>query len=84
MVNRPIKNAKQDFPAEARDMELNHWTERHVYYTLTGVSWDLESIRRLARLWLDKGNDCAKPESIANLIPTTSPQAPNAPARNLR
>ena len=84
MVNRPIKNAKQDFPAEARDMELNQWTERHVYYTLTGVSWDLESIRRLARLWLDKGNDCARPESIANLIPTTSPQAPNAPARNLR
>lgn len=76
VVNRPIKNAKQDFPVEARDMELNRWTERHVYYTLTGVGRNLDSIRRLARQWLDKGTDCAKPDSIADLNwPSRQPTA---------
>jgi hypothetical protein len=48
-------------------MELKRWSERHVYYTLTGVSQDLESIRHLAKEWLDKGADCAKAESIESL-----------------
>jgi hypothetical protein len=34
---------------------------------LAGVAKDLESIRRLARQWLDKGPACARPESIADL-----------------
>ncbi len=67
IVNKPIEDAKRDFPIEARDMELNRWTERHVYYTLMGVGHDLESIRKLARRWLNKGVDCARPASIANL-----------------
>ncbi len=67
IVNKPIEDAKRDFPIEARDMELNRWTERHVYYTLMGVSDDLESVRRLARKWLDKGVGCARPTSIAEL-----------------
>jgi len=67
IVNKPIENAHEDFPVEARDMELNRWTERHVYYTLTGVRPDLDSIRRLARQWLDKGDACARPESVADL-----------------
>jgi len=67
IIGKPIKNSKTDFkPAEA-DMELNRWSEKHVYYTLTGVSNDLEAIRRLARRWLDHGDQCARPESIANL-----------------
>jgi hypothetical protein len=67
IVNKPLKDAKRDFPIETHDMELNRWSERHVYYTLTGVGQDLEGIRRLAKQWLDKGADCAKPESIASL-----------------
>jgi hypothetical protein len=42
------------------------WTE-HIYYTMTGVGSDLESIRRLGRQWLDKGQVCARPQSVANL-----------------
>jgi hypothetical protein len=68
IVNRPLVNAKEDYPREVRDMELNHWSERHVYYTLTGVARGLESIRHLAKQWLDKGAECAKPESIASLF----------------
>ncbi len=67
IVNKPIEDAKRDFPVEARDMELNRWTERHVYYTLMGVGKDLESIRKLARRWLDKGRECARPGSVADL-----------------
>ena len=67
IVNTPIHDVKRDFPPEVDDMELDRWSERHVYYTLMGVGQDLESIRRLARRWLDKGADCAKPESIASL-----------------
>ncbi len=67
IVNRPIRNAKQDFPKESHDMDLNRWSEHHVFYTLTGLSHNVESIRRLARQWLDKGAGCAKPGSIANL-----------------
>jgi len=68
IVNKPLKNAKEDYPVEAADMELDRWSERHIYYTLTGVGKDLESIRRLARRWLDRRNECANPESIADLL----------------
>jgi hypothetical protein len=67
IINKPLENPKEDFPVAVRDMELNQWSERHVYYTLTGVAGDLDSVRHLARQWLDKGNDCARPESIADL-----------------
>jgi hypothetical protein len=68
LVDKPLRNAKADYPAAARNMELNRWSERHVFYTLTGVAQDLESIRRLGRQWLDKGNQCARAESISTLI----------------
>ncbi|MCL5005537.1 MAG: hypothetical protein M1404_03300 [Acidobacteria bacterium] len=67
IVDEPLKDVKHDYAIEARDMKLNRWSERHVYYTLTGMSHDLESIRNLARTWLDQGNDCAKPKSVAIL-----------------
>lgn len=75
IVNKPMKNVagfdfadpKSDFHRETYDMDLNRWSERHVYYTLTGVGRDMESIRKLARLWLGQGRRCATPESIANL-----------------
>jgi hypothetical protein len=75
IVNKPLRHVAQmkvndpasDYYREAHDMDLNRWSERHVYYTLTGVARDMESIRKLARNWLDQGQACAKPESIEGL-----------------
>ena len=68
MVNHPLKDGSKDYAREANDMELNKWSERHVYYTLTGMGRDMESIRRLARRWLEKGHTCATSESIEGLV----------------
>jgi hypothetical protein len=68
IIDQPIINAKVDFPKAVTNMELNHWTERHVFYTLTGVAHDVASVRSIARRWLDKGSRCANPTSIADLI----------------
>jgi hypothetical protein len=67
IVNHPLKDGPRDYEREADDMDLNRWSERHVYYTLTGVAQDMQSIRKLARGWLEQGQACARPESIANL-----------------
>ena len=67
ILKNPIVDVARDYPIRARDMDHNRWTERHVYYTLTGVANNLESIRSLARQWLDKGKACARPDSIADL-----------------
>jgi hypothetical protein len=67
IIDKPLKNWKVDYFVETRNMELNRWSEKHVYYTLTGTGSDLESIRRLGRQWLDKGAACAGAESIASL-----------------
>jgi hypothetical protein len=67
-VNHPLKDGPKDYAREANDMELNRWSERHVYYTLTGMGRDMESIRRLARRWLEKGHTCATPEGIEGLV----------------
>jgi hypothetical protein len=68
IVDQPIENVEVDFAKATKNMELNRWTERHVYYTLTGVSRDEDSVRKLARRWLDRGSDCANPASIADLV----------------
>lgn len=67
-VAPPLRTAA-DYPARSRDMNLNRWSERHVYYALHGVGRDFESIRRIARQWLSKRSMCARPESIADLTP---------------
>ncbi len=67
IINKPIKDAGKDKTPAYHDMELNRWSEKHVYYTLTGVAPDIESIRRTAKSWLDKAEQCARPESIENL-----------------
>jgi hypothetical protein len=67
IVNKPLKDGGADYAINASDMELNRWSERHVFYTLTGVAQDIASIRCLARTWLDMGKECARPESIAGL-----------------
>ena len=62
-----ITDCLKQYETACKDMEHNRWTERRVFYTLAGVGKDLTSIRRLARRWLDKGTDCARPSSIENL-----------------
>jgi len=68
ILNHPLKDARKEFESAARDMDLNRWSEKHVYYTLTGMAHDVEEIRRLAKRWMDKGDLCARPESVVNLI----------------
>ncbi|HWR15011.1 MAG TPA: hypothetical protein VN577_09290 [Terriglobales bacterium] len=68
IVDQPIIDAKLDFLKTLQNMDLNRWTERHVYYTLTGVARDDASVRKIARRWLDKGKECANPASVADLI----------------
>ena len=62
-----IKSFAQDYPVFCRDMELNRWTERRMFYVLLGAARDWEDIRRVGRAWLDKGAACTEPDSIAGL-----------------
>jgi hypothetical protein len=57
----------EDYFGYAKDRELNRWTARRVFYVLLGTARDWDDIRRIGRSWLDKGRQCARPESIANL-----------------
>ena len=57
----------KDYFGNAKDMDLNRWTSRGVYYVLLGTGRDWDDIRRIGRSWLDKGKDCASPEGIADL-----------------
>jgi hypothetical protein len=49
-------------------MDLNRWTERHVFYTLMGTARDTDSIRRITKRWLNKGSLCGNAASIADLL----------------
>ncbi|OHB84067.1 MAG: hypothetical protein A2V98_12095 [Planctomycetes bacterium RBG_16_64_12] len=62
-----IQSFGKDYPEFCKDMALNRWTERRVFYVLLGAAHDWDEIRRIGRQWLDKGVECAKPESIADL-----------------
>jgi len=64
---KPLKSFWRDYSEYCKDMEFNRWTERHVFYVLLGSASDWDSIRRIGRSWLDKGGDCARPESITSL-----------------
>jgi hypothetical protein len=68
IVDQPIIDAKADFPKAVLNMELNRWTERRVFYTLTGVARDEASVRSIAKRWLDKGTECANPASVSDLV----------------
>ena len=57
----------KDYFGDAKDMELNHWVANRVFYLLLGDAHDFDEVRRIGRTWLDKGQDCAKPASIADL-----------------
>jgi hypothetical protein len=62
-----IRSFAGDYPEFCKDMDLNRWTARRVYYVLLGSAKDWDEIRRIGRKWLDQGPACARPESIANL-----------------
>jgi len=54
-----IKDGEADYFREADDMELNRGSERRVFYRLTGVAPDVQSIRRVAKRCLDQEKACA-------------------------
>jgi hypothetical protein len=62
-----IKSFGADYPRLCQDMELNRWTARRVFYVLLGAARQWDDIRRIGRTWLDKGPQCARPDSIADL-----------------
>ncbi len=62
-----LKSFWKDYSACCKDMEFNCWTARHVFYVLLGSARGWDDIRRIGRSWLDKGKQCARPESIADL-----------------
>jgi hypothetical protein len=64
---KPLKSFWRDYSEYCKDMEVNRWTESHVFYVLLGSASDSDTIRRIGRNWLDQSGGCARPESIANL-----------------
>jgi hypothetical protein len=62
-----LKSFAKDYPEYCRDMNLNRWTAQRVFYVLLGTARDWDDVRRIGRNWLDKGKQCARPESIADL-----------------
>ena len=62
-----IKSFWKDYSEYCKDMQLNRWTERRVFYVLLGAAGSWDEIKLIGRTWLDKGSACAQPESIAGL-----------------
>jgi hypothetical protein len=62
-----IQSFWQDYSGYCNDMRLNRWTARRVFYVLLGGARQWDDVRRIGRSWLDKGQDCARPESVADL-----------------
>jgi hypothetical protein len=62
-----IKSFWIDYSEYCKDMQFNRWTARRVFYVLLGSARGWDDIRRIGRTWLDKGKQCAAPESIADL-----------------
>jgi hypothetical protein len=62
-----LKSFWKDYSEYCKDMQLNRWTEKQVFYVLLGSATNWDEIRRIGKDWLDKGTDCAQPESIAGI-----------------
>ena len=60
---RAWSNIRKDWS----DRKQERWVEQRVFYCLHGVQRDFQSIRQVTRHWLDKGTDCARPESVKDL-----------------
>jgi hypothetical protein len=61
---RAWPNIKKDWS----DKQQEKWVGGRVFYCLHGVEHDFDAIRQVSRRWLDKGADCARPESVKDLI----------------
>lgn len=57
----------KDYSEYCKDMDLNRWTASRVFCVLLGAAKDDDTVRRIGRAWLDKGKDCANPESLSGL-----------------
>ncbi len=62
-----IKSFWADYSTYCQDMELNRWTERRTFHVLLGTAGDWDEIRRIGRGWLDQGEACTRPDSVAGL-----------------
>ncbi len=62
-----LKSFWKDYSEYCKDMKFNRWTARRVFYVLLGSAANWDDIRRVGRNWLDKGKECARPKSIADL-----------------
>jgi hypothetical protein len=60
---RSWPNIKKDWFTKQQE----RWVDERVFYCLHGVEHDFETIRKGSRRWLDKGPDCARPESVKDL-----------------
>lgn len=60
---RAWSNIKKDWNGKQQE----RWVEGRVFYCLHGVEDDVQTLRQVTRRWLDKGRDCAYPESIKDL-----------------
>ncbi len=60
---RKWDNIIKDWHAKGQDQ----WVEGRVFYCLHGVEQDYQAIRRASRRWLDKGADCARPDSVKDM-----------------
>lgn len=67
----PMNAEARSWPNIKKDWfnkEQERWVGGRVFYCLHGVEHDFEAIRQVSRRWLDKGSDCARPESVKDLI----------------
>jgi len=53
--------------AFAKDMDLNRWLEKRVFYVLLGSAREWDEIIRIGRTWLENGANCARSDSVANI-----------------
>jgi hypothetical protein len=67
IVTPPLTNGPVDYFVRTKDMELNRWSEQHIYYTIQGVGGDFASIRKLAKQWLQTGRNTANPDNAGGL-----------------
>ncbi len=58
----------ENIKKEWRNKEQERWVGGRVFYCLHGVEQNFQTVRQVSRRWLDKGADCARPESVKDLI----------------
>ncbi len=67
----PMDATARSWPNIRKDWnnpEQERWVEGRVFYCLHGVERSFPAIRQVTRRWLDRGADCARPESVRDLV----------------